>query len=120
MSKTTNKQLYICPNCREIIELPEPKRPCKEPKCGSCGLTLLTIDEELTELMKGKKVLLVAYKPHDLSMDWEIEKFREERETSLKISSGEVFILFEDGTIVRAWNTEWGGIDYMKKYREVW
>jgi len=111
---------YICPSCGRIVELPEPKRPCEEPRCGSCGLTLLTIDEELTELMKGKRILLVAYKPEDFTMDWEIEKYTEENEVSLKISHGEIFILLEDGTTIRTWNTEWGGVDYMKKYREVW
>jgi hypothetical protein len=103
---------FYCPICRVIEERSE-----VEPTCKQCGKTMLAIEEDFTNLLKGKKIVMVAYAP-----DWryKIEKRFKKDEADLEYDGNEIYLILDDGNLIRAWNSEWGGIEYIKKYKGRW
>jgi len=60
--------------------------------------------EEIKKKIVGKKIV-------DIVVDGEYEV----RGNLLECDMGEVYLVLEDGTIISAWNSEWGGIEIKKK-----
>jgi len=100
---------FYCPICRIIEERDE-----AEPKCRRCGKDMLAIEEDLTKILKGKRIVMVTYMPDKYL---EVEKRLKPDKASLQYDSGEIYIVLDDGTLIEAWNSEWGGIEYIKKYK---
>ena len=62
-------------------------------------------DEEsikLTSTLKGKVIKEVIYTSDD----------RFDPEQDIENDNGEITIVFEDGSRLTAWNSEWGGVTY--------
>jgi hypothetical protein len=78
----------------------------------------IIINEEFTELLKGKKIVMVAYeKP--FSEHLKAETYEIEGAKYLTYNEGRIFIFLDDDSIIEVWNSEWGGIKwYRGKIRE--
>jgi hypothetical protein len=100
---------FYCPICRITEERDE-----AEPKCMRCGKDMLAIEEDLTKILKGKMIAMVTYMPDEYL---EVEKRLKPDKASLRYDTGEIYIILDDGTLIKAWNSEWGGIEYIKKYK---
>jgi hypothetical protein len=76
----------------------------------------IIINEEFTELLKGKKIVMVACeKPFDDKPEtYEIEGVK-----YLTYNQGRIFIFLDDGSVIEAWNSEWGGIGWYKKKEDI-
>jgi len=59
--------------------------------------------EEIKKKIVGKKIV-------DIVVDGEYEV----NSYGIECDMGEVYLVLEDGTIISAWNSEWGGIEIKK------
>ena len=41
------------------------------------------------------------------------------KEDSIVCDSGDIFIYLDDGTVLRFWNSEWGGIEVVKEEKTI-
>jgi len=105
---------FFCPSCRKLRTYKG-----KRTTCRSCGSDLLVVDEELTGLLKGRRVVAVAYEPYYSSL---VSKYRKREGgndvTGLEYDGHEIYLILSDGSMVKAWNSEWGGIEHLAKRPE--
>jgi len=105
---------FFCPSCGSVKESEKEMLVCEK-----CMEDMLKIEEEFTELLKGKEIVAVALKPIDGE---EAEKSFEKNEKWVKhgllYDGGRIYLIFKDGSMLEAWNSEWGGIDYIEIRKE--
>jgi hypothetical protein len=105
---------FFCPSCRRLRTYKG-----KRTTCRSCGGDLLVVDEELTGLLKGRRVVAVAYEPYHSFL---VSKYKEREGGNdvigLEYDGHEIYLILSDGSMVKAWNSEWGGIEYLTKRSE--
>jgi hypothetical protein len=61
--------------------------------------------EETTNLLAGKKIKMIAYHQHDTLDIQQTEK-------EVCLTTGRLYIVFEDGSMIAIWVTEFGGINW--------
>ena len=105
---------FFCPSCRKLRTYKG-----KRTTCRSCGSDLLVVDEELTGLLKGRRVVAVAYEPYHSFL---VSKYRKREGgndvTGLEYDGHEIYLILSDGSMVKAWNSEWGGIECLTRRPE--
>jgi hypothetical protein len=65
---------------------------------------------EITETLRGKKLKQVYYDKDSGSLDVNTQD-------ELELDGGNIYIEFEDGTLLEFWNSEWGGITIVNEFR---
>jgi len=65
----------------------------------------VTKAEEISKTLYGKKIVGVFY---------DGEK-QEGTSSELEVDGGDIYILLDDGTVIKVWNSEWGGIEVTTK-----
>jgi hypothetical protein len=101
---------FFCPFCRSIRESNEEMLACEE-----CMEDMLKIEERFTDLLKGKEIAFVALEPRYGGECGEHFKEGEDViERGLHYDGGRIYLIFKDGSMLEAWNSEWGGIDYIE------
>jgi hypothetical protein len=66
----------------------------------------IIINEEFTELLKDKKIVMVAYEKPFSRYD-KAETYEMEGVKYLTYDGGRIFIFLDDGSVIEAWNSEW-------------
>jgi hypothetical protein len=96
---------YLCLKCGSTYKLPD-----GEWYCGKCSkeneyVYLVEVLENPTNILAGKKIKMIAYHQHD-TLDVG------ETQNEVSLTQGRLYIVFEDGSVIAIWVTEFGGIHW--------
>jgi len=96
---------YLCLKCGSVYQLPD-----GEWYCGKCSnenenVYLVEVLEHTTNTLAGKKIKMIAYHQHD-TLDIR------ETQNEVSLTQGRLYIVFEDGSVIAIWTTEFGGIHW--------
>jgi hypothetical protein len=96
---------YLCLRCGSVYQLPD-----GDWYCGKCSkekeyVYLVEVLENTTNILAGKKIKMIAYHPND-TLDIQ------QSEKEVCFTTGRLYIVFEDGSIIAIWVTEFGGINW--------
>jgi rubredoxin len=94
---------YLCLRCGSVYQLPD-----GDWYCGKCSnekesVYLVEVLENTTNILAGKKIKMIAYHQHD-TLDIG------ETQNEVSLTQGRLYIVFEDGSVIVIYTTEFGGI----------
>ena len=96
---------YLCLKCGSTYQLPD-----GDWFCGKCSnekefVSLVEVLDYTTNTLAGKKIKMIAYHQHD-TLDIQ------QNENEVSLTQGRLYIVFEDGSVIAIWTTEFGGIHW--------
>lgn len=94
---------FFCPICKKKVTSEEEVMKCQE-----CDVNMLK-KAEISMTLEGKKIVGVYFDTE------EGDAIQIDGPTDFWKDAGVIFLMLDDGSIIRAWNSEWGGISYYPK-----
>lgn len=67
--------------------------------------------EQISSLVKGKRIVEIAHENPIIGL--------EDRLCDIDIGGGECYIVLDDGSVIKIWNSEWGGISLVRKAKKI-
>lgn len=65
---------------------------------------------QISQLVNGKRVSKITYRNPIIG--------DEDNLCDIEIDGGECYIVLDDDSVIRVWNSEWGGIELLRKAKK--